>query len=154
MLLAWVRIAESLGDRRDHPRAADLLDREKLRTPDIIQQAHAELVNDRFDFRCDRCRNVNLRLEIQKQRDQEQRRRPQVAVLLSAAAAPELMAVRIAALLMPPRTDMNTSLRTEACISRRTSWKKDIGGPAARLRFQGADGPARKARRARQDERR
>ncbi len=44
----------------------------------------------------------------------------------SAACAPALMAARIAALLMPPRLDMSSNLRSEPRISRRTSWRKDI----------------------------
>ena len=51
MLLACVRIAESLVIAAMIRDAADLLDREQLRTPDIVHQAYAELVNDRFDFR-------------------------------------------------------------------------------------------------------
>src|SRR5215831_13407867 len=39
---------------------------------------------------------------------------------------PELMAARIAAVLMPPSPDINTSFGSEPCISRRTSWRKDI----------------------------
>src|SRR5215472_6155302 len=39
---------------------------------------------------------------------------------------PELMAPRIAAVLMPPSPDMNSSFGSEPCISRRTSWRKDI----------------------------
>src|SRR5262249_18958527 len=44
---------------------------------------------------------------------------------LSAAWAPELIAVRIAAVLMPPRADMQISRFREPYISRRTSVKKD-----------------------------
>ena len=51
--------------------------------------------------------------------------------LSSAAAAPELMAVRMQALLSPPSADMNTSFRAEAFISRWTSCKKDMGDLAA-----------------------
>jgi len=47
---------------------------------------------------------------------------------LSAACAPELIAVRIAAVLMPPRADMTISRSREPYISRRTSVKKDIAG--------------------------
>ena len=47
--------------------------------------------------------------------------------LVSAECAPALMAARIAALLMPPMPDMNTSFRSEPRIPRRTSCKKDIG---------------------------
>ena len=47
---------------------------------------------------------------------------------LSAAWAPELIAVRIAAVLMPPRADMTISRFREPYISRRTSVKKDIAG--------------------------
>src|SRR5689334_21002522 len=47
--------------------------------------------------------------------------------LESAECAPALMAARIAALLMPPMPDMNTSFRSEPRIPRRTSCKKDIG---------------------------
>src|SRR6516225_576398 len=47
---------------------------------------------------------------------------------LSAAWAPELIAVRIAAVLMPPRADMTISRFNEPYISRRTSVKKDIAG--------------------------
>src|SRR5215469_18980996 len=49
---------------------------------------------------------------------------------LSAACAPELIAVRIAAVLMPPRADMTISRFREPYISRRTSVKKDIAGCA------------------------
>src|SRR5215471_11177781 len=49
---------------------------------------------------------------------------------LSAACAPELIAVRIAAVLMPPRADMTISRSREPYISRRTSVKKDIAGCA------------------------
>ena len=49
---------------------------------------------------------------------------------LSAACAPELIAVRIAAVLMPPRADMTISRLREPYISRRTSVKKDIAGCA------------------------
>jgi hypothetical protein len=45
---------------------------------------------------------------------------------LSAAWAPELIAVRIAAVLMPPRADITISRFKEPYISRRTSLKKDI----------------------------
>src|SRR5262249_44087613 len=57
---------------------------------------------------------------------------------LSAACAPELIAVRIAAVLMPPRADMTISRSREPYISRRTSVKKDIGGcgPFARVARQ------------------
>ena len=39
---------------------------------------------------------------------------------------PALMAARIAAVLMPPSPDMDSSFGSEPCISRRTSWRKDI----------------------------
>src|SRR5689334_8018763 len=39
---------------------------------------------------------------------------------------PELMAARIAAVLMPPSPDMNSSFGSEPCISRRTRSRKDI----------------------------
>jgi hypothetical protein len=41
------------------------------------------------------------------------------------------MAARMQALLMPPTPDMKTSFGSEPCISRRTSWKKDIGALAS-----------------------
>jgi len=46
---------------------------------------------------------------------------------LSAAWAPELIAVSIAAVLMPPSADMTISRSSEPYISRRTRLKKDIG---------------------------
>src|SRR6516165_7343161 len=45
---------------------------------------------------------------------------------LSAACAPALIAARIDALLIPPNAAMMASRFGEPCISRRTSWKKDI----------------------------
>jgi hypothetical protein len=50
-----------------------------------------------------------------------------LALPLSAACAPELIAVRIAAVLIPPSADMTISRFSEPYISRRTSLKKDIG---------------------------
>src|SRR4051795_11345475 len=60
----------------------------------------------------------------------------------SAFAAPLLMAARIAALLTPPTADMNTTLRNEVCMSRVTSWMKDIEVTPTPLRAHGtAAGP-------------
>src|SRR5438309_9444730 len=56
-----------------------------------------------------------------------------LALPLSAACAPELIAVRIAAVLMPPSADMTISRLREPYISRRTSPKKDIGYGVVRL---------------------
>src|SRR5215467_2807617 len=39
---------------------------------------------------------------------------------------PELIAARIAAVLMPPSPDINSSFGSEPCISRRTRSRKDI----------------------------
>src|SRR3954471_7503472 len=70
----------------------------------------------------------------------------------SAFAAPLLMAARIAALLTPPTADMNTTLRSEVCISRVTSWMKDIEvtpslyKPSRRRRRLGEDTLAKPAR--------
>src|SRR5450631_2209063 len=48
---------------------------------------------------------------------------------------PALMAVRMAAVLMPPRPDMNTSRGIEPCISRRTRLRKDIGAMSSVYTF-------------------
>src|SRR5215813_3290718 len=45
---------------------------------------------------------------------------------LEPTCRPVLMAARIAAVLMPPSPDMSSSFGSEPCISRRTSWRKDI----------------------------
>ena len=46
--------------------------------------------------------------------------------MLEPFCRPELIAPRIAAVLMPPSADMSSSFGSEPCISRRTSWRKDI----------------------------
>ena len=50
---------------------------------------------------------------------------------LPASCTPELMAARIDALLTPPTPDMKTSFGIEPCISRRTSWIKDISAQSS-----------------------
>jgi len=45
---------------------------------------------------------------------------------LSAACAPELIAAKMEAVLMPPSAAISTSRSREPCISRRTSWKNGI----------------------------
>ena len=47
-------------------------------------------------------------------------------VPLSAACAPELIAAKMEAVLMPPSAAISTSRSREPCISRRTSWKNGI----------------------------
>ena len=62
----------------------------------------------------------------------------------SAPCRPALMAPRIAAVLMPPSPDMNSSFGSEPCISRRTSSRKDISVMSSGLHCYKMPSPARR----------
>ena len=123
-----------LRERRGLPRncgddsgAANRVQRDKFRTPYLVHQAHAQLVDDGFDYDGRRQSEWNV-ADLTKRTSATTKSATDNRFTLPPppVCAPKLTAAKMTALLAPPSADMTSSRVQQPCISRRISIKNDI----------------------------